>query len=191
MFEAKKLSENCFLLSILGCVCIHVYKNLNAARFANGECVTLAELKCSVMIDNPLLYINTNIYQAIGVKNLPEEIFKRDYAFPSVNEVNVFSKCEHVENLLQMHDINISFNLYCEANAKVHAKVISEEKTNTVQRQTATVAITCQSEMGKARCHRDTYPLYMTYEGGKGTKKKHQQFHVCICLNIGKFIFTN
>ena len=59
------------------------------------------------------------------------------FSFPLVNNDNNYQKLESVENILNEHGIDISFNVYTLADDKVHTKIITKDNTLSVSRITS------------------------------------------------------
>ena len=179
-----KQNENCFLLSIIGCIALSVYKVVNKKTLKEGDVLLKQKLSRAGVIDAPMKFIQ-DFGSLAGVEELPKELLNsKSFSFPSVNEKNILQKLESVENILNKHGINISFNIYILMDEKVHTKIITTDKTVSASRITSSASIMHQSQTGRLRSHETSYNLLISNE-------KDKQLHCSVALNIGQFIYHN
>ena len=155
------------------------------SRFEDGQSVTIKELENADIIDRPYNYISNNLEAVLGLVELPAKLFSKEFCFPSVNENNIWEKVECVENILQSHGVDISFNLYQFVETKVHNTYITSEKRISANRTTSSVCMAARSKTLRARNHRTSFNLTLT-KSDNGA-----QLHCALCLTIGKFIYWN
>ena len=150
--------EHCFLASIVGCVAILVYQNVNPMEFSKGEFVTKKKLSSLGILDNPLDFIK-QFDPAVGIDELPKSLINPKFASPSISEDNLWEKLDDVENILNEHGIEISFNLYQFHDEKVHSKIVSAKSSMTTSRLSSSVIISTRSQTNRPRSHATTEPI--------------------------------
>ena len=167
---------------------MHVYKIANCTRFQNGEIIMKKELKQCGVLDFPYRFIRNYGPATIGVSDLPETLFTKEYLCPAVNVDNIGDKLHTFETMLHDYGINISFNLYQLGEDRVHNTIVSSEKTVFATRVTASVILREKSRTSLSRQHASSYNLMLSSILRDG---KQQQFHCQKCLNVGKFMYYN
>ena len=119
-----------------------------------------------------------------ALKNYPKQFTDSDNFKCPASQDNIWDKIAAVEDILNDHDFDISFNLYRLHEDKVYTKVITSDKTVSINRLTPSVTICAQSQTNRPRNHETSYSLLLSME-------KNKQMHCAIMLDVGQFIYFN
>ena len=187
------MKDNSFLLAIVGCVAMHIFRELHKSQIPIGKLLEKTPLQTLGIVDAPYAYIKQHVQEAFGLDGLPEELYSTSsFADEFVTYDQLFAKVENVEQLLQDYGYDISFNLYHMKNDKVRTKIITTEvNTITATRLTSSVLLIKFPNTGVVRKHENTYCLLFDY--AKGTEKIFTRRHesCTVILDMGKFMYSN
>ena len=122
----------------------------------------------------------------MGISDLPDELFLREYCYPMVNENNVWEKLQSAESILQEHGIDVTMNLYMFLEDRVKNTFTTSEKTVSANRVTSSICMVSKSNTNKPRSHVTSFAFMINTIGAK-----NEQFHCSLCLNPGDFVYFN
>ena len=171
----------------MGCVVVHVYKLITPEKFKNGENVLKSDLKKNWALFRPYWYLKKYGPQ-VGIRDLPDDLFSREYCYPMVNEENVWDKIQCAESILQEHGIDITINLYMFLEDRVKNTLTTSEKSISVNRVTSSICMLGKSATNKPKNHNTSFAFMINRVG---TGAKAVQFHCSLCLNPGDFVYFN
>ena len=172
----------------MGCVVVHVFKLLTPEKFKNGETVLKSDLKKNWSLYRPYWFLKKYGPQ-VGITDLPDELFSREYCYPMVNEDNVWDKLQCVESILQEHGIDITINLYMFLEDRVKNTLTTSEKSISANRVTSSICMLGKSATNKPKSHNTSF-AFMINKITLGAAKP-EQLHCSLCLNPGDFIYFN